>query len=726
MALGTRIKANNTNALNLTTSWTSSIVPNSNYIGFWDANVTGANTVALGAAMSWSGIGVNNPGGAVTIGTTTANLTLGADGIDMSSATQNLTINSPVRLVLGANQIWSVASGRTMAINSLVSGAFSLDFYTLVGTAVLTNANTYSGGTTIRGSTVRAGASTTGSVTNGPLGTGTITMTSGKLSSNNTTGRVLANALALNGTMTLGDATNTGAITISGTTTFTGTTSLTTPSTVALTGAITVNSGINVTINSDGGANGIFRGATTINGTLTVNNFNLFGYSTNASAATVTINTGGTLTNSTNGYLTTLGALNLAGGTLTSGAAQNVGFWTGAYIVRGTVTATDNSTISGFPIAVGSDTSPTGTINVASGKTLTISTQLDNTPNTAFNALQTTNLTKQTGTGTLTLTGANTFTGTVSVSAGTLNANSATALGADTSSGTVTSGATLSLGAALNYSTRTFTINGPGVLTGGALVHAFAGTSKIGAISLGAASYVRGTASGTSTLSSSITNGGFELTVGAASGNTLTLTGGISGLGGLTVGFYSSDTGTVALTTSNSYSGSTTLSTYGTLSLGNASALGTSTLIFNGGTLDASTTLTVANAITVSAAITLTGTAALTLSSAVALGASRTITVNGSTLTLSGVVSGTTFKLTKAGTGTLKLTNTNTYSGGSDLGAGTTQAGAVQALGSTGTVTLTTSGATLQTLTAGFVGQNGKLTVAALNNAAGGIIKIGG
>ena len=330
-------------------------------------------------------------------------------------------------------------------------------------------------------------------------------------------------------------------------------------------------------------------------------------------------------------------------------------------------------------------------------------------------------------TGSATLTGANTFTGTVSVSAGTLNANSATALGADQNSGTVTSGATLSLGAALNYSTRTFTINSTGVTVGGvlqgAVTHAYAGTAKIGAITLGSASYVRGTQTGT--LSSSIANGGFALTAGAASGNTLTLTGGISGLGGLTVGFYSSDTGTVALTTSNSYSGNTTLSTYGTLSLGNASALGTSTLIFSGGTLDASTDLTAANALTVSNNITFTGTAALTLSSAVALGASRTVTVNGSTLTLSGVVSGASFKLTKAGAGVLKLTNTNTYSGGTDIGGtGTVQAGAVQALGSTGTVTMTASTATLQTLTTG--GQNGKLTVAALTNSAGGTIKIGG
>jgi fibronectin-binding autotransporter adhesin len=125
-----------------------------------------------------------------------------------------------------------------------------------------------------------------------------------------------------------------------------------------------------------------------------------------------------------------------------------------------------------------------------------------------------------------------------------------------------------------------------------------------------------------------------------------------------------------------------------------------------------------------------TGTAALTLSGAMSLGASRTVTVNGSTLTLSGIVSNGgagPYKLTKAGVGTLNLTNTNTYSGGTDIGGtGTVQAGAVQALGSTGTVTLTVSTATLQTLTAGFAGQNGKLTVATLDNSAGGIIKIGG
>lgn len=478
------------------------------------------------------------------------------------------------------------------------------------------------------------------------------------------------------------------------------------------------------------------------------------------------------------------------------------------------------------------------------------------------------------------LSGANTFRGSVALTSTnkTLYANSILALGADQSTGTVNSTNTISIGAALNYSTRAFTISGSGVSSGGALVHNFAGTAKIGPIALGAATYFRGTVSGTSTLSSSITNGGFALTAGAASGNTLTLTGGISGLGGLVVGNSSSDTGTVTLTTANTYQGNTTAS-FGTLNANNALALGAASStagisVTSGATLSlgavvnysspgrttsisgtgvsgvdagclvladagplnlgainatnntyirgttttqltsaiswsgtgglrlgaaTGTTATFSGAISVSSGTlvallfgrsnnpdlgtvvlatsntfaapaqidygtlrisadanlgnfpgaataaylivggntTLATTATFTLNPnrGIALGPSSgsgtgTIDVaSATTLTYSGVVannSAGTGKLTRSGTGTLKLTGTNTYSGGSDLGAGTVQAGAVQALGSSGTVTLTTSGATLQTLTAGFSEQNGKLTVAALTNSAGGTIKIGG
>lgn len=363
--------------------------------------------------------------------------------------------------------------------------------------------------------------------------------------------------------------------------------------------------------------------------------------------------------------------------------------------------------------------------NVASGNTLNITVPFKQFSTGLFSL-------EKLGAGTMTLSGDNQISKTITVSVGRLNANSATALGTDTSSGTVSSGATLSLGAALNYSTRTFTINGTGVGSGGALVHAFAGTANIGTITLGAASYIRGTASGTSTLSSPIALGSFTVTAGAASGNTLSLSGGITGgVGGLIVGRTVSDTGTVTLTTANSYAGGADLF-YGTLSISNASALGSGELVFSGGTFDVSTPLTVTNTTRLQANLRFGGTAALTLTSGIVLFTNYSAITNGtgSALTLSGVIStngGAAYKFTKEGTNTLILTNAlNSYSGGTDILGGTLAAGNITALNTTGTVTIGASG-TLQTLTGtGGSAQKGKLFIAALTNSAGGTIKIGG
>ncbi len=90
--------------------------------------------------------------------------------------------------------------------------------------------------------------------------------------------------------------------------------------------------------------------------------------------------------------------------------------------------------------------------------------------------------------------------------------------------------------------------------------------------------------------------------------------------------------------------------------------------------------------------LTLNGTSGITMNSAagavtigsnVALGANQIWTNNstGNGLTLNGNVSGVGFSLTKAGAGTLTLTGTNTYSGGTTLSAGMLVAGSSQALG---------------------------------------------
>lgn len=77
------------------------------------------------------------------------------------------------------------------------------------------------------------------------------------------------------------------------------------------------------------------------------------------------------------------------------------------------------------------------------------------------------------------------------------------------------------------------------------------------------------------------------------------------------------------------------------------------------------------------------------------------------TLTVIGVISGTTFGLTKSGTGTLTLSGTNTYTGGTTISAGTATANTSSNFG-TGTITL--SGGTL-----GF-GNNGN-TGSTVSNA---------
>ena len=630
------------------------------------------------------------------------------------SGTGTFTANGIFYQNLTGNQTWTKTTGNgalTLGgtnpfIEVTATGKLIFSVFPLQGTVnwekrgastlQLNAANTFSGGMTISAGTVEIGNASA-------LGTGTVTMTGGKLSSSSTTGYTLANALTLNGTMTLGDATNTGALTFGGTTTISGATTLTTSSSVAFTGAITVDASVNATVNNaDAGSAGAFRGATTINGTLTSANGNLFGYHTNASAANVTINTGGTLTNGSNSHLTTVGPLVMAGGTLTSGAQQVAGSaFSGAYILRGNVTATGNSAITGFPIAIGvpSDTTITGTINVSSGKTLAVSANIVNSVNLVFSAAVTTNIAQQTGTGTLTLTGANTFTGTVSVSTGTLNANSATALGSDVSSVSVTSGATLSLGAAPTYSTRSLAVSGTGVSsTVGALVINNTGTSNtFQSITLGGATYIRATSSGV--INAPFTSNNNSLILGASAGSDFipfaSLSNVFSGLGAVTYGGHSLDTGIVRADVRHTYTGNTTLA-YGTTyvdsslelattggPLGNKSLTAANTLLMTGGTLSY-----LGGSVDYSGRFSTAGGQQWKIDAAGQTVTYATALVGASSLSLNDTSTGGSLTLSSA---------SSTFSGGVTITSGTLYAGAAQSgvsgpLGITGTITFSPAG----------------------------------
>lgn len=128
--------------------------------------------------------------------------------------------------------------------------------------------------------------------------------------------------------------------------------------------------------------------------------------------------------------------------------------------------------------------------------------------------------------------------------------------------------------------------------------------------------------------------------------------------------------GALILSGINNYTGGTFLS-QGTLAVGSDNALGSGTLTFN-----------------TNSGNILQATASVNLSSPISLLMPGTVDTNGQTLTLSGGISGSN-ALTKTGSGTLILSNPNSYSGGTFLSQGTLSLGDSQALG-TGTLTFNT------------------------------------
>ncbi|MEO5712092.1 MAG: autotransporter-associated beta strand repeat-containing protein [Luteolibacter sp.] len=492
-----------------------------NNAGKIDYIITGANPYWTGALGSeWSTATLAAPKNwALAASQTTDFITNDAILFDdrATSTTVNIAANVSPNVVSFANSTKNYTLQGTAGI---ATGALTKSG---TGSLTITNANSYSGGTTLNDGTLRIG-------NNSALGTGSIALNGGTISSDSTTARTLSNSLTIGANIVLGDATNTGALTFSGSANLgAAVRQLTTASDVTMSGVISngglIKSGTGTLTLS--GTN-TYTGGTTLNaGTIAVNSAAGLGDSSSAltfagnssllfkaaftAARNYSINTGVTATVNTNGFDITQTAIVSGAGALTKTGA-------GTLTISGVNTYTGDTTISSGTLALsgGSAIVDGGAVTLAnvSGTTLLLNTSetigalsgggasgglvnllantltVGNAANTTYaGIINGTGALVKSGTGTLTLSGTNTFSGTTTVNAGTLKISADSGLGTAPVSPTA---GKLVLGGGTLATTTTFTLDSNrGITTGGTIDVAAGTTLAYGGIAAGTGSLTK-------------------------------------------------------------------------------------------------------------------------------------------------------------------------------------------------------------------------------------------
>ena len=345
--------------------------------------------------------------------------------------------------------------------------------------------------------------------------------------------------------------------------------------------------------------------------------------------------------------------------------AANFATFNNLTISAGTTTLAQPTTVNGtlnlsggasadlkaFSLQAGAVTGTGAVTNSSGGAAATFT--INNAGADSFAGTLTGNLSlTKSGAGTLTLSGNSTYSGGTTVSVGILNVQSNTALG--TAAASVSSGAALQVQGGFSLS-NALTLKGTGVGSNGALENVSGNNTFSGVITLGSAA----------TIGSDI------------SGNTLTLSGVISGGFGLT----KTGAGTLTLSGANTFGGAITVTVGGgILSVGADNGLGNAgnTFTLSGGTLQTTATFASARGFTIGAGNGTVNVAAAT------------------TLTLSGIIAGAN-SLTKTGTGILVLSGANTFGGAGQsltVFAGTLTIGAAGNLGNAGNTLVLDDGTT--------------------------------
>ncbi len=704
------IKADNTDALNATTSWSLGVVPTAADVGVWDNTVTGANSVALGGDLSWQGIRIADPGGAVAI-TAGNTLTLGTAGIDMSAATQDLSIASGV--TLGSGQSWTIDTGRTLAVSGAIGETGGAQGLTKAGdgTLTLTGGNSYTGTTTVSAGTLSLGNGTTsGSLpdasaisiasgaefhwnrpsnditfANSISGSGTFAKSGGELGltgSNNLSGtlEIRGGKLGAEGANSLGG--NPALVVTAGTLSLGGGYSGATATVSSLSGAGRIDgifgAGATRTLRVDQAGDTEFSGTfAAISGTRVValekagaGTLTLSGGNNAYSAADVTID-GGTLQIGATESSTTIFSSATRTVTVNSGATL-------AFVYRnafGTVGSTPNTTVVVDGGTVVTSNGTTGAVNVLRDLTLRNGATLEATKN--YSPYQTYQLT-----GTVTVDGATAS----SITSGAGNGGVAVGNGVDddgittfnVADVTSSSAADLTISAVIGNSDASGQDIGGLTKSGAGSLFLTAANSYTGVTTVSAGSLVIGDGGTSGSL-----NDGSDIVIDSGatlhwnrsnsdlgfgnaisgSGTFLKSGGGEIGLTGSTTfsGLFDIQAGKIGLPSATSVDGapSVNLAAGGTLSLGTGFSGGTATIgnLSGSGTVDT------------------------------AFGGSndtRTLSVNQSSdTTFSGTLADASSRLlalTKTGSAKLTLDGTNTYTGATTIAAGTL------ALGSSGSL----------------------------------------
>jgi autotransporter-associated beta strand protein len=448
---------------NTSGNWANGIIPGAGSNAIFNASSAANLATVLNANFNLATLQLANPSGPVSIAAGGANTLSLTNGIDMSKATQPLTITAPV--ALGAAQTWNVASNITLSANGAVSGSAALTV-TGGGTVSLAGTNTYTGATTVSaGTLIMAGQNATASVTisaatnapkvlattNGALGSGTVTIGGGTSIGSTLQvqgGITLNNAITLQARQTTTGANAVGIENVSGNNTLGGTIAALAAGgnqwvVQSDAGTLTLGTAGSTWISSSTGARGpTFQGA---------GNFSVVGNIVNGAGTAQAFMTGaGTLTLSgansySSGFTLSSGALNIQSATALGGAAS-------IFTIAGT--STIDTSAAGVTISANNTNAwnadftfaGTGNLNLGSGpvtlssnRQVTVSAKTLTVGGVISGAFP---LTKA-GAGSLVLSGASSYSGGTILSAGSLLVNNSTGTGTGTGSVIISSGSTL-------------------------------------------------------------------------------------------------------------------------------------------------------------------------------------------------------------------------------------------------------------------------------------------